>query len=461
MKTAFAFSALSFLCASASATTILGEMDYDPDVGVKVTYTLSAPAIVTFDMQTNVVNASGVTNWVSIGYEHYKSVSGALNRLITDVGVTQEIFWAPFEDWPVQRVKAKTIRAVVTAWSPANPPDYCVININRFDTTTPNTIQDRVRYYTCEEALPGGLKENAIYWTTNLVMRRVHAAGKIFRMGSPWPECQGESNYSYRNPNEEPTTVTFSEDYWMAIFPITQRQAYLAYGNSGNHSNGDKGPMTGRKWSEFRIDSADSGKCSTITQPDYDWPTNNCAHLIGSNSFFGKMKAITGVAFDLPTEAQWEFACRAGTTTPYCDGKPDPFDIGALAKYDALMDPYGWHKNNCTAVQPVMGKAANAWGFYDMHGNVFEMCLDHWPIATGSYNQRPTGVTATDYPGPDTGVTATYDSVTGYRRVIKGGKYSSDSMSCRSASRSSTGECSFGNTGENAVRPVAALTFEW
>jgi len=447
----------------ATATTVIvGQLEYnDPNKGVIVHYTLSKPSIVTFDMQTNVVVDAATTNWVSIGFENYKSAKGKLNQIVDEVGVQQTITWKPFSDWPVKRVKAGTIRAVVTAWSPENPPDYCVININRLDTKTPATVKDRVRYYRSEAELPGGLKENAMYWTTNMVMRRVHAAGKTFRMGSPWTECQGESNYSYRTPTEEPTTVTLTKDYWMAIFPLTCKQASLAFGNGGNHSNGDKGPMTGRKWSEFLIDSANSGKISTMTETAYDWPVNGCSHAVGSNSWFGKMKTNTGIEFDLPTEAQWEFACRAGTTTPYSDGKNDPFDINHLEKYNALIDPIGWYKGNCSAVQPVMGKLPNAWGFYDMHGNVGELCLDHQPVASGSYNPRPAGTTATDYPGPDTGTTATYDSVQGYRRIMKGGKFSNDACGCRSAMRGSAGEMSYGNPGENAVRPVAALGFKW
>ena len=172
---------LSVLAASAlpalATSTIIGELRYDrSERVVYVDYTLTKPSIVTFDLQTNVVVDASTTNWVSIGVENYKSVEGNLNRLVDEVDVLQTIRWVPFEDWPVKRVKAGTIRAVVTAWSPENPPDYCVININRLDTVTPKTIKDRVRYYTCEAALPGGLKENAIYWTTNMVMRRVHAA---------------------------------------------------------------------------------------------------------------------------------------------------------------------------------------------------------------------------------------------------------------------------------------------
>ena len=463
MKRAILLSAAALSFASASASPVSATLRYAYNERVVyVDYTLTSPAIVTFDMQTNVVSGAGTTNWVSIGFENYHSVSGALNRLVSDVGVQQTIRWEPFEDWPVRKVQAGTIRAVVTAWSPYNPPDYCVININRNDSVTPKTIQDRVRYYRSEAELPYGGLANSMYWTTHMVMRRVHAAGQTFRMGSPWTECQGESNYGYRIPNEEPTAVTFSRDYWMAIFPMTCRQAANAFGNSGNHSNGDKGPMTGRKWSEFRISSSNGGKVSTLTETAYDWPNNGRSHAVGDDSWFGKMKSVTGIEFDLPTEAQWEFACRAGTTTPYNDGVWDSYNFGTPVTYTNSLDKLGWYNlNSGSAVHPVMEKAPNAWGFYDMHGNVLEMCLDHYPVASGSYNMRPVGISATDYPGESTGTKSTYDSVEGYRRVVKGGKYSSEWKACRSASRMDVCECASGNPGENAVRPVAALGFAW
>ena len=458
--------AIAFACGAATPRLEQGELKYDAaSHTMSVDYVLSnAAAIVTFDLQTNVVvNGETTSEWVSIGAEHYQSVKGNFNRVVTNVNERQTVSWVPYEDWP-QRVKAGQLRAVLTAWSTNSPPDYCVVNINRLDTQSGTGIENRVRYYLSAKHLPYGGLDNSMYWTSNMVMRRVHAAGRTFRMGSPWTELGGRGNYGHRIPNELAVTVTFTKDYWMAIFPMTCAQTYYAFNSRGNHSsNGDKGPMTGHRWSDFRIGLSGSAN-SSYNSTDYDWPNNvEHPHLIGENSYFGKMKTNTGLEFDFPTEAQWEFACRAGTDTMYYDGKKDYF---STATNDIYMAELGWFKKNCSAVQSVMGFPPNPWGFYDMHGNVQEFCLDHFPAETsayttsGSYNMRTPGHYV-DYGGPSTGPTKDYNGVTGYHRVRKGGMYNSESYSCRSASRSSAGDASLGNPGENAARPVAALTFHW
>ena len=461
-----AATAVAFACGATTPRIEQGELKYDVLTHkMSIDYVLvDSAAIVTFDLQTNVVeNGEATSKWLSIGAENYQSVSGNFNRVVMDVGVKKTISWTPYEDWP-QKVKAGLLRAVVTAWSTNSPPDYCVVNINRLDTRSGTGIENRVRYYLSEKHLPYGGLDNSMYWTSNMVMRRVHAAGRTFRMGSPWTELGGRGSYNYRSPNEMSVVVTFTKDYWMAIFPMTCAQTYYAFNSRGNHSsNGDKGPMTGHSWASFRIGLSGSAN-SSYNSTDYDWPNNTAnPHLIGENSYFGKMKTNTGLEFDFPTEAQWEFACRAGTDTMYYDGKKDFF---AAATNDIYMAELGWFKKNCSGVQPVMGFPPNPWGFYDMHGNVYEFCLDHYPTATtaytssGSYNIRTPGYYI-DYGGPSTGPTKDYNNVTGYYRVAKGGKYASESYACRSASRMGIGDASLGNTGENAARPVAALTFHW
>jgi eukaryotic-like serine/threonine-protein kinase len=83
--------------------------------------------------------------------------------------------------------------------------------------------------------------------------------------------------------------------------------------------------------------------------------------------FCQKLSVMTGRAFDLPSEAQWEYACRAGSTTLYSFGD----DIG-------LVNNYAWSSANSSSTHPVGLKLPNNWGLYDIHGNVWEFCLDSW-----------------------------------------------------------------------------------
>ena len=146
-----------------------------------------------------------------------------------------------------------------------------------------------------------------------------------------------------------------------------------------------------------------------ICGADRPWPANAD---VTAGSFLGRLRAKTGLTgFDLPTEAQWEYACRGGTTTALNSGK----DLTAAKGPCPNMDEVGWYeKNSGGTTHPVGGRRPNAWGLYDMHGNVLEWCRD-W---CGSY-----GGDATDPVGP----------VGGEKRVCRGGSWSFSASSCRSA----------------------------
>jgi len=118
--------------------------------------------------------------------------------------------------------------------------------------------------------------------------------------------------------------------------------------------------------------------------------------------------------YRLPTEAEWEYACRAGATTAFSSGDIDSLDCtGAL-----YLDLVGHYCYNSRDITEVGGKPANAWGLYDMHGNVWELCWD-W------YHAYVDGA-VTDPVGP----------ASGYLRVMRGGGWNSTSQQCRAASRS-------------------------
>jgi formylglycine-generating enzyme required for sulfatase activity len=122
----------------------------------------------------------------------------------------------------------------------------------------------------------------------------------------------------------------------------------------------------------------------------------------------------TAAGYRLPTEAEWEYACRAGSTTAFANGAITSIDCAPL---DPNLDLMGWYCGNANdGAHPVAQKLPNAWGLYDMHGNEWEWCNDWF----GTY-----GGTVTDPVGPGAGDF----------RVIRGGNWDWHAQNCRSASR--------------------------
>lgn len=246
--------------------------------------------------------------------------------------------------------------------------------------------------------------------TTKLVLRRIPAG--TFKMGSPTGEFGRPEGNAIDFDDEKQHDVTLTEDFFIGVFEITQMQWELVMGTTPARDAGDERPV--EQVSYFDIRGASAGG---------NWPADS---NVDATSFIGKLRARTGLALDLPTESQWEYACRAGTSRAYNDhtknGGSGSDCLTTSSDTDSNLDPLGWYvANGVSASSQVGTKQANAWGLYDMHGNVYEWCLDWYAV---------------DYPVTvDEPVSDPLGASTGAGRVIRGGSCVGFAKGARSASR--------------------------
>jgi formylglycine-generating enzyme required for sulfatase activity len=212
-----------------------------------------------------------------------------------------------------------------------------------------------------------------------------------FRMGNPTNEV-GPDILEIEHPQ---TAVTISRGFWMGKYEVTQGEYLAVMGTNPSNFKGDTNrPVEMVSW--FNA----TNYCGKLTQRE------RAAGRISTNS-----------VYRLPTEAEWEYACRAWTSTRFSYGD-DP-------GYTNLTD-YAWYGDTNGTTHPVGQKLPNPWGLYDMHGNVLEWCQDWYGVYTGGI--------ALDPQGPATGSSVVSPPI-GPSRTFRGGDYYHPDASCRSAFR--------------------------
>ena len=358
-----------------------------------VSYILSEDAIVVVDIQTNV--ADGV--YASIGGEHQWTLEGDVNKRI-EAGA-RSFSWTPSSDMPDNDIQPAKLKVVFSTYAYGDAPDYMVVALS-------TTVVDRVTYYPNAESLPGGLLSNGAYRASKLVMRHIHAKGVEWTMGTA-----GEGD---RGTDEVVHKVTLTNDYWIGVFEATFAQMYR-YGAGVTLS---LKPMKNVCYNALR------GDVST-----YDWPVKP-----EKSSTLGKLRTATGLPFDFPSEAQWEFACRAGHGEGYWN---DGSLIGSIDFAELACYGKSWSSTDCGVM--VGSLRPNSWGLYDMHGNHGEYCVD-WYQA--------------DISGTAHGEVAT----AGTHKIVRGGCFTSQSAACRSAARHYANPAS--NLHENGFRLYSAYGFQ-
>ena len=215
-----------------------------------------------------------------------------------------------------------------------------------------------------------------------------------FTMGAPTAELG-------REPNEVQHDVTLTDGFYLAETEVTQAQWEAVMGTNPSHFSGcDDCPVEWVSWHDA-VDYCNALSALEGLEPAYEV---KCPYVNWDQSANG---------YRLPTEAEWEYACRAGSTTAFYNG-----GITETQCSDPNLDQIGWYCGNSAWTTHEVGqKLPNAWGLYDMSGNVYEWCWD-W---RGDYPLGP----VTDPVGPSSG----------NMRVMRGGSWGYTALQCRSAYR--------------------------
>ena len=246
-----------------------------------------------------------------------------------------------------------------------------------------NTTNTPTKQANLAESKAGERREFEILPGQKVAFRWIPATGeKGFLMGSPEGESEGK--------NETQHKVILSKGFWMAETETTQGLWEEVMGNNPSH---------------FK----NAGKNAPVEQVSY----KDIEGFIKKVNDSGKLPVGMGVR--LPTETEWEYACRAGTSTPFHTGGNLTTD---QANYDGDYPYNGAAKGkNRRSTIAVGNLSANAWGLHDMHGNVWEWCSDWYGAYKGGTERDPAGASIGNF------------------RVLRGGSWCYLAEDCRSANR--------------------------
>ncbi len=358
-KSSFALCAVSALLATPSfadpaITGVTAQQRYPWNGKVDITYTVSGDIAAAANAQAAIPSLKVTATDRDTGTSYTAtSLSGDTSL----ANGTHSIVW----DMDAQGLTFVSTNVIFSVSCETTPATYCVIDLS----AGANASSYPVTYLASPPS--GGFNVDA-YKTTKLVLKRIEAGN--FKM-------QGS------------TTVTLTKPFFLGLFEVTQKQWQLVTGSNPSSFSGDKRPVEKVSYNAIR-GSSNGAK----------WPSSNA---VDSSSILGKLRARTGLDFDLPTEAQWEYACRAGTTTTYSYG-------------NSASGNYMWYSSNSSDQTHEVGtKQPNPWGLYDMHGNVWEWCLDWY--GTLAYGTDPKGSSSGSY------------------RVLRGGGWLNYASSCTSSYR--------------------------
>lgn len=406
-------SVLLALSAAAVAPQLdVTSMEFDGS-SLKVAYTLAADAIVTMDVLTNVTGTASGNVFASVGGPALANVKGDVFKRVPAGSGT--ITWKAYRSVVGVSLPANAAKVEVKAWATYDPPDYLIVNMDE---------ENAVTYYPSKELLPQPLDSEICKWK-KLPMRRIHARGVEWTMGTG-----GETGRTAAS--EKAHSVTLDHDYYMAVYEL---------------SKGQYGALRGYWSSESYMGET----VRTIPLQNYPYDEFYGKNVHYPNPPTGVLKSINdalpALAFDLPSEAEWEFAARGGHgESRWGNGgsitaeTSDP-ECSKIARYIGT-NPAGW-KGSYVAVgsyQP------NDYDLYDMNGNVREWCLD-WYQADITWNASGEPNAKGSFFADGVTPRAANDPV-----VVRGGCYASNAKETRASYREGDDPTQY--HGQNGVRFV-------
>lgn len=377
-----------------------------------ITYDLSADAVVTLDICTNGVSI-GEKKVYALDADGACTVAGDANVKVL-AGKSRRIVWNARASLPADTT-FHDAKAKLSAYPLDDTPDYLVVDM-RPDLAD----EDRIRYYASSNALPGGLLDNLSYRTNSIVMRKIIAKDKTWSMG-----C-GNSEFGQNNSHHN---VTLTNNFYIGVFEVTRAQWKTARGYVPADPTFADDPLRPTWFGGANVFLIRDSTTANEKETAYRWP-----HAPKPGTVLGDFRARVNqlVDFELPSEAQWEYACRAGHGHGYWNDGTLMLSVGSdpgLAKLGRVSFNGGaspvapendgkpeseWTVANGTA--RVGSYKPNDWGLYDMYGNVEEWCLDWYTADISSLN----GAVQTT---PEKG------------HVARGGHYGQSATYCRSGER--------------------------
>ena len=323
---------------------------------VTLSYDLTEEAIVTAEVYDN---------GEKLPQALYGNLAGGVHRVMPE-GTGHQVWWKP------PAGLSATVEVKLSAWAKDDPPDYLAVGL---------VSTNCWRFYATAEDVPGGVT-NRQYKGDKLLMRKIYAKDITWPMGVSSDATLG--NYKHKLHY-----VTLDYNYYIGVYEVTQQQYrnaaawYLIssyYFNSPYDTN--RVVEAGREVVPIAVSF---NVMRGTTTEGYRWPTDGHTVKVGTKSTKGSgtgagsgvgcFRNRTGLPFDLTTEAEWEYACRAGEASSLYSGK---------SLNDGNLGDLGWFKSNWNGDTSISDnsshevglKLPNKWGLYDMLGNGWEICLD-------------------------------------------------------------------------------------